>query len=123
MLSFSAMLLFPSCILQDELADFRSVRNQLEHAVGAAIEHMGPETVLAILPLNLPGVATAGGAAASSAGAAALPFDQALMTSRSWLLPLLKERVKKASLGFFWTHLHPAATSLHALRQTAVQVL
>jgi hypothetical protein len=110
--------------LQEQLAEARMERNQLESTFGMAIERCGPEFVLAVVPLNLPTPPPTPPAAASgatAAGAAAPRFDEALMASRSWLLPLLKDRVKKSTLGFFWTHLHPSLLGLHAMRQAAQQ--
>ncbi len=115
-----------TCCLQDQLAEARMERNQLESAVGMAIERCGPEFVLAVVPLNLPTlptapVAPAAASGATAAGVAVPRFDEALVASRSWLLPLLKDRVKQSTLGFFWTHLHPSLLGLHAMRQAAQQ--
>lgn len=53
----------------------------LEHAVGAAIRSLGPEAVLKVITLQR--------------------NNGDLNLDRSWLLPVLKENIKRASLDFF----------------------
>ena len=65
-----------------------------QDALGAALRSLGPETVLATLPLNLQeGLAGAGEA-------------------RTWLLPLLRMHVRGARLGYWGKVLLPLAREL-----------
>uniref|UniRef100_A0A672G431 Uncharacterized protein n=1 Tax=Salarias fasciatus TaxID=181472 RepID=A0A672G431_SALFA len=73
------------------LADLRSTPHfsftgELDLAIGAAVESMGPEVVLGAVPLNITG------------------FD--------WLVPVIRDHVKNTCLGFFASHFLPLANTL-----------
>ncbi|KAK0081235.1 hypothetical protein PV325_012542 [Microctonus aethiopoides] len=77
-----------------DLADLRdshkfTYNSEVEYAVGAAVKSMGPELVLAKIPLQ------------TSADAIDL--------RRSWLLPVLKDCVNNASLSYFINSMLPLA--------------
>ncbi|XP_043521019.1 LOW QUALITY PROTEIN: RRP12-like protein [Frieseomelitta varia] len=65
-------------------------KNDAEHAIGAAIKVLGPETILNIIPLKT--------------------SNNTINLKRSWLLPLLKNCVLGGSLTFFMQTLLPIAT-------------
>lgn len=78
-----------------ELAELRdsykfTYNSEVEYAVGAAVKAMGPEIVLAKIPLQ------------TSADGIDL--------RRSWLLPVLKDCITNASLAYFINNLLPLAT-------------
>lgn len=83
------------------LSPVESYKEQLDKTLGAAIETMGAENFLAILPLNLeaPNSSTAVG--------------------RAFLLPLLKSYLTNTSLGYFVNVLIPLADRLHERGQSA----
>uniref|UniRef100_A0A3Q3GXS2 Ribosomal RNA processing 12 homolog n=1 Tax=Kryptolebias marmoratus TaxID=37003 RepID=A0A3Q3GXS2_KRYMA len=81
------------------LADLRSTpqfpySGELDLAVGAAVESMGPEVVLAAVPLNITGI------------------DDDLEFPRSWLIPTIRDHVKNTRLGFFTSYFLPLASTL-----------
>lgn len=61
-------------------------KEEADAVIGAAITEVGPETVLGVLPLNLLDSKKAG---------------------RAWLLPLLRDNVRFARLGYFVEELSP----------------
>lgn len=65
---------------------------QLQRCVGSAIVAMGPEKLLALLPISVN------------------PKD--LSCSNAWLIPILKEYIVGSSLGFFMEHIMPLAKFL-----------
>ncbi|KAH8304102.1 hypothetical protein KR059_000554 [Drosophila kikkawai] len=71
-----------------------SHRLQIEHTLISAIKALGPELVLTAIPL----------ADAKTGG---------MQMERSWLLPLLREGAKGASLQFFWEKIIPLAKDCH----------
>uniref|UniRef100_A0A3B5LVL1 Ribosomal RNA processing 12 homolog n=1 Tax=Xiphophorus couchianus TaxID=32473 RepID=A0A3B5LVL1_9TELE len=81
------------------LSDLRSVpqfsfSGELDLAVGGAVESMGPEVVLAAVPLNITG------------------YNDDLEFPRSWLVPVIRDHVKNTRLGFFASYFLPLATTL-----------
>ncbi|XP_037534826.1 RRP12-like protein [Nematolebias whitei] len=81
------------------LADLRSTpqfpySGELDLAVGAAVESMGPEVVLAAVPLNITGI------------------NDDLEFPRSWLIPTIRDHVKNTRLGFFTSYFLPLASTL-----------
>ncbi|CAH0554769.1 unnamed protein product [Brassicogethes aeneus] len=66
-----------------------SYNNELEHAVGAAIRALGPEIVLGVITLK--------------------KDNGDLNIDRSWLLPVLKENIKCATLEYFVKGILPLA--------------
>ncbi|KAM4608020.1 RRP12-like protein [Polymixia lowei] len=81
------------------LADLRSTprfpySGELDLAVGAAIESMGPEVVLGAVPLNITGL------------------DDDLEFPRSWLVPVIRDHVKNTHLAFFTSYFFPLASTL-----------
>jgi ribosomal RNA-processing protein 12 len=74
-----------------------------QDALGRALRALGPETVLAALPLNL---------AAGLAGAG---------EARTWLLPLLRLHVRGARLAYWGKVLLPQARELGARAATAAR--
>uniref|UniRef100_A0A3Q3K3T3 Uncharacterized protein n=1 Tax=Monopterus albus TaxID=43700 RepID=A0A3Q3K3T3_MONAL len=81
------------------LADLRSTpqfpfSGELDLAVGGAVESMGPEVVLGAVPLNITG------------------YEDDLEFPRSWLVPVIRDHVKSARLGFFTSYFLPLATTL-----------
>ncbi|KAF5291161.1 hypothetical protein FQA39_LY14403 [Lamprigera yunnana] len=77
-----------------------SYNNELENAVGSAIKSMGPEIVLGVISLTAK--------------------SQEISLDRSWLLPVLKESIKFATLEFWGKSILPLATFCH---QRSVQLL
>ena len=78
------------------LADLRSsanfsFTNELDYVIGKAVRTMGPEVVLSHIPLQITGE------------------EQTYDFPRSWLLPVLRENVQNANLGFFKEKLLPIA--------------
>eukprot|EP00930_Biecheleria_cincta_P067354 TRINITY_DN5388_c0_g1_i1.p1 TRINITY_DN5388_c0_g1~~TRINITY_DN5388_c0_g1_i1.p1 ORF type:complete len:1401 (+),score=326.79 TRINITY_DN5388_c0_g1_i1:64-4203(+) len=73
---------------------------ELSQCIGSAVSTFGPEQVLQVAPLQLLEHSL------SDAG-----YEQ---KSRSWLLLILKDSVRRASLGFFAGTLLPVASSLKA---------
>jgi ribosomal RNA-processing protein 12 len=65
-----------------------SYNSELEHAVGAAIRSMGPETVLSVISLKENGD---------------------LNLDRSWMLPVLKENIKASTIEYFMKGILPLA--------------
>ncbi|KAK5645482.1 hypothetical protein RI129_006782 [Pyrocoelia pectoralis] len=76
-----------------------SYNNELENAVGSAVKSMGPEVVLSVISLTK--------------GNGDINID------RSWLLPVLKESIKMATLEFWIKSLLPLAMSC---RQHSIQL-
>lgn len=81
------------------LSDLRSTprfpfSGELDLAVGGAVESMGPEVVLAAVPLNITG------------------YNDDLEFPRSWLVPVIRDHVKNTRLGFFASYFLPLATTL-----------
>ncbi|XP_013887776.1 RRP12-like protein [Austrofundulus limnaeus] len=81
------------------LADLRTTpqfpySGELDLAVGAAVESMGPEVVLAAVPLNITGI------------------NDNLEFPRSWLIPVIRDHVKNTRLGFFTSYFLPLASVL-----------
>ena len=104
----------------------RDYRANLDEAIGAAIEGLGPEYVLTALPLNLPTdyyrqqQPTKKGAAPPTQQ---VNLSEQLNQSRSWLLPLFRSYVSASSmtLGFFLDFFVPIASELHGLEKIANQ--
>jgi len=86
-----------------------------ESAMASALRALGPEAVLAVLPLNVrEGVMAASAAAAAgqqqqAGGDAPLPPE-----ARTWMLPLLRRHVRGARLAFWASELLPLARFLGA---------
>lgn len=78
---FGAELNDPLALLGSIYDEQSSLRVQIEHVVAAAIESMGPETVLSAIPL------------VESGGAMSL--------NRSWILPLLRESIQLSTFEYF----------------------
>eukprot|EP00741_Cyanophora_paradoxa_P011204 tig00020554_g10824.t1 len=78
-----------------DTADFH-FKDQLSHALGAAISSFGPTHVLSLLPFNLEGA----------------DGEVKFSTSRVWLIKLLRENVQKGELRFFATQILPLASRL-----------
>ncbi|XP_033835770.1 RRP12-like protein [Periophthalmus magnuspinnatus] len=81
------------------LADLRSTPHfsftgELDLAVGAAVEAMGPQVVLGTVPLNITG------------------HDDDLEFPRSWLIPVIRDHVRNTQLGFFNSYFLPLASTL-----------
>ncbi|XP_029690750.1 RRP12-like protein [Takifugu rubripes] len=81
------------------LADLRSTPHfpfsgEVDLAVGAAVESMGPEVVLGAVPLDITGV------------------DDDLEFPRSWLIPVIRDHVKNTRLAFFTSYFLPLASTL-----------
>ncbi|XP_061914095.1 RRP12-like protein [Entelurus aequoreus] len=81
------------------LADLRATprfpfSGELDLAVGGAVESMGPEVVLGVVPLNITG------------------YDDDLEFPRSWLIPVIRDHVKNTQLGFFISYFLPLASTL-----------
>jgi ribosomal RNA-processing protein 12 len=66
-----------------------SYNSELEHAVGAAIRSMGPETVLSVISLK--------------------KENGDLNLDRSWMLPVLKENIKASTIEYFMKGILPLA--------------
>ncbi|XP_062352391.1 RRP12-like protein isoform X3 [Cinclus cinclus] len=67
---------------------------EVDQAVGAAVSTMGPEVVLETVPLEINGK------------------EETLDFPRSWLLPVLRDNVQGARLGFFTSYFLPLAAAL-----------
>ncbi|OCT70055.1 RRP12-like protein isoform X2 [Xenopus laevis] len=81
------------------LADLRSSAHfsctgELDRAVGAAVESMGPEVVLKAVPLQINGT------------------EDSCDFPRSWLVPVIRDYVKNTELGFFIKYFLPLAAKL-----------
>ncbi|XP_024153489.1 RRP12-like protein isoform X2 [Oryzias melastigma] len=81
------------------LADLRSTpqfpfSGELDLAVGGAVESMGPQLVLAAVPLNITGQ------------------NDDMEFPRSWLIPVIRDHVKNTNLGFFNSYFLPLASTL-----------
>uniref|UniRef100_A0A8C7YIL2 Ribosomal RNA processing 12 homolog n=1 Tax=Oryzias sinensis TaxID=183150 RepID=A0A8C7YIL2_9TELE len=81
------------------LADLRSTpqfpfSGELDLAVGGAVESMGPQLVLAAVPLNITGQ------------------NDDMEFPRSWLIPVIRDHVKNTNLGFFTSYFLPLASTL-----------
>ena len=82
--------LFSTCL--QELADLRgssnfSYINELDYVVGKAVRTLGPQRVLAQIPLDL----------------------ESEEFSRSWIFPVLRENIQHTNLAFFKTYFLPLA--------------
>jgi ribosomal RNA-processing protein 12 len=88
--------LLPSLCSLHSLPDFK-LSAELGEAVGAAIATMGPQTVLDHVPLDLD---------SEESYPPSLP--------RSWLLPVLRDHVRRACLAYFRDHLLPLAGRMRA---------
>ncbi|XP_053306254.1 RRP12-like protein isoform X2 [Spea bombifrons] len=64
----------------------------LDQAIGAAVESMGPEIVLNAVPLQIDGT------------------EEQCDFPRSWLVPVIRDHVKNTELGFFTRYFLPLAT-------------
>ncbi|NWR64489.1 RRP12 protein, partial [Bucorvus abyssinicus] len=67
---------------------------EVDQAVGAAVSTMGPEVLLEAVPLQIDGK------------------EESLDFPRSWLLPVLRDYVQGARLGFFTSYFLPLAAAL-----------
>ncbi|KAM6390031.1 RRP12-like protein isoform 1-T3 [Pluvialis apricaria] len=67
---------------------------EVDQAVGAAVSAMGPEVLLESVPLEIDGK------------------EETLDFPRSWLLPVLRDYVQGARLGFFTSYFLPLAATL-----------
>ncbi|NXV71023.1 RRP12 protein, partial [Atlantisia rogersi] len=67
---------------------------EVDRAVGAAVSTMGPEVLLDAVPLEIDGK------------------EETLDFPRSWLLPVLRDNVQGARLGFFTSYFLPLAATL-----------
>ncbi|KAM6090723.1 LOW QUALITY PROTEIN: RRP12-like protein [Theristicus caerulescens] len=67
---------------------------EVDQAVGAAVGAMGPEVLLEAVPLEIDGK------------------EETLDFPRSWLLPVLRDYVQGARLGFFTSYFLPLAAAL-----------
>ncbi|XP_059803243.1 RRP12-like protein [Hypanus sabinus] len=81
------------------LCDLRATQHfpcvvELEHAVGMAVEKMGPETVLQAVPLQIDGT------------------EEQFDFPRSWLIPVIRDHVKHTQLAFFNKYFLPLAAKL-----------
>ncbi|XP_077437828.1 RRP12-like protein [Vanacampus margaritifer] len=81
------------------LADLRATPHfpyigELDLAVGGAVQSMGPDVVLGVVPLNITG------------------YDDDLEFPRSWLVPVIRDHVKNSHLGFFTSYFLPLASTL-----------
>ncbi|XP_071604607.1 RRP12-like protein isoform X3 [Heliangelus exortis] len=68
--------------------------SEVDQAVGAAVSTMGPEVILEAVPLEIDGK------------------EETLDFPRSWLLPVLRDHVRGARLGFFTSYFLPLAATL-----------
>lgn len=62
---------------------------QLQHCIGSAVIAMGPERILTLLPISL--------------------NADDFTCSNVWLVPILKNHVIGASLGYYMEHIVPLA--------------
>ncbi|KAG8435420.1 hypothetical protein GDO86_013382 [Hymenochirus boettgeri] len=81
------------------LADLRSSAHfsytaELDRAIGAAVESMGPEVVLKAIPLQIDGT------------------EDTCDFPRSWLVPVIRDNVKNTELTFFIKYFLPLAAKL-----------
>ncbi|KAG9341086.1 hypothetical protein JZ751_019840 [Albula glossodonta] len=81
------------------LSDLRSTprfpfSGELDLAVGNAVESMGPEIVLAAVPLQITGT------------------QDDLEFPRSWLVPVIRDHVKNTQLAYFTSYFLPLAVTL-----------
>lgn len=81
------------------LADLRNSSHfpytgELDQAVGAAVESMGPEVVLQAIPLEIDG------------------NEENCNFPRSWLIPVIRDHVKNTELKFFASYFLPLAARL-----------
>jgi ribosomal RNA-processing protein 12 len=84
-----------------------------EAAMAAALRALGPEAVLAVLPLNIrEGLQAA--ASSSSPAASSAPSNPPAPEARTWMLPLLRRHVRGARLSFWASELLPLARFLGA---------
>lgn len=67
---------------------------ELDLAVGAAVESMGPQIVLSAVPLLITGI------------------DDDLDFPRSWLIPVIRDNVKNTQLAYFASYFLPLASVL-----------
>jgi len=81
----------------------------IDKTIGYAIGAFGPERILRILPLNLP----------TPEMLQKIPLEKAILRTRKWLLPLLKENIQHASLRYFGTKLLPQADNMRKLSDKA----
>ena len=70
-----------------------SLTNELDYVIGKAVRTMGPEVVLSYIPLEITGEETT--------------YD----FPKSWLMPILRENIQNARLGYFKSHFLPLAIS------------
>ncbi|XP_075072014.1 RRP12-like protein [Mixophyes fleayi] len=84
-------------------AHFPHIR-ELDSAVGAAVESMGPEVVLRAVPLQIDGT------------------EETCDFSRSWLVPVIRDHVKNTELGFFTRYFLPLAANVKNRAGDFVQV-
>lgn len=84
---FLDVLLVVGAWRTDEVDSF-PYNKEAEDVISACISTMGPEVVLGVLPLNLTGATGQPG--------------------RAWMLPLLRDNVRFASLGYFKSSIFPA---------------
>ncbi|KAJ8248399.1 hypothetical protein GJAV_G00241620 [Gymnothorax javanicus] len=68
---------------------------ELDLAFGGAVETMGPETVLAAVPLQITG------------------HQDDMEFPRSWLIPVIRDHVKNTQLAYFSSYFLPLAVTLH----------
>uniref|UniRef100_A0A8C3UG24 Ribosomal RNA processing 12 homolog n=1 Tax=Catharus ustulatus TaxID=91951 RepID=A0A8C3UG24_CATUS len=76
---------------------------EVDQAVGAAVSTMGPEVLLETVPLEISGK------------------EETLDFPRSWLLPVLRDNVQGAQLGFFTSYFLPLAAALKSRAQEFTQ--
>ncbi|XP_029466030.1 RRP12-like protein isoform X2 [Rhinatrema bivittatum] len=67
---------------------------ELDQAVGAAVQSMGPEVVLQAVPLEIDGT------------------EENCDFSQSWLIPVIRDHVRNTELGFFARYFLPLAAAL-----------
>eukprot|EP00455_Lapot_gusevi_P036269 TRINITY_DN402_c0_g1_i4.p1 TRINITY_DN402_c0_g1~~TRINITY_DN402_c0_g1_i4.p1 ORF type:complete len:1326 (-),score=405.61 TRINITY_DN402_c0_g1_i4:29-4006(-) len=96
----------------NDSGEFQGLTEDLHQSLGQAIASLGPQTVLAVLPLNLP---------TSAALESGTPLDQLVLQSRSWMLAILKEWVSRASLSYFGATFIPLVEDLHRQRLAAIE--
>ncbi|KAJ8418157.1 hypothetical protein AAFF_G00138660 [Aldrovandia affinis] len=90
------------------LSDLRSTprfpfSGELDLAVGGAVESMGPEVVLAAVPLQITGA------------------QDDMEFPRSWLIPVIRDHVKNTRLAFFTSYFLPLAATLRSRADELVQ--
>ncbi|KAK0598624.1 hypothetical protein LWI29_036449 [Acer saccharum] len=73
------------------LACDMSQKNHLQRCIGSAVIAMGPERILTLLPISF--------------------HDDDFTCSNIWLIPILKNHVVEASLGYYMEHIVPLAKS------------